>query len=225
LDFEAIALSVRLSACTTAVLVVLGLPLAWWLANTRFRGKFVVEAVVALPIVLPPTVLGFYVLMAIGPLSPLGRAYESVFGTRLPFSFEGLLIASVLYSLPFAVQPFTAAIVSVDRRLIEASACLGQGAFSTFRRVVLPLAWPGVLTGIVLSFAHTMGEFGVVLMVGGNIPGETRTVAISIYDQVQALDYASAHTTALAMLVFSFLVLATTYGLQRRFAQAWVNAR
>ncbi len=221
MDWEAILLSLRLSACTTLILLVLGLPLAWWLANTRWRGRFLVEALVALPIVLPPTVLGFYVLMAIGPSSPIGQFYTSLFGTRLPFSFQGLLLASVLYSLPFAVQPFLSAITTVDRRMIEASWCLGEGTLLTFLRVVLPLAWPGVLTGIVLSFAHTMGEFGVVLMVGGSIPGVTRTISVSIYDQVQALDYAAAHRTALVMLVFSFFVLALTYGLQRTFAQAW----
>ncbi len=219
MDWQAIGLSLRLSACTTLVLVALGLPLAFWLANTRWRGKFLVEAIVALPIVLPPTVLGFYVLMAIGPLSPLGRFYESLFGQRLPFTFQGLLVASVLYSLPFAVQPFTSGFAAVDRRMLEASWCLGASRVGTFLRVALPLAWPGVLTGMVLSFAHTMGEFGVVLMIGGNIPGETRTVAVSIYDEVQALNYAAANNTALALLVFSFAVLAATYGLQRR----WVH--
>ena len=143
------------------------------------------------------------------------------FGHRLPFSFQGLLLASVLYSLPFAVQPFVSAFATVDRRMIEASWCLGIGNLGTFLRVVLPLAWPGVLIGIVLSFAHTMGEFGVVLMIGGNVPGVTRTISISIYDQVQALDYAAAHQTALAMLAFSFVVLSLTYGLQRRFIQVW----
>ncbi|MDD5348699.1 MAG: molybdate ABC transporter permease subunit, partial [Chthoniobacteraceae bacterium] len=187
------------------------------------RFKFLVEAVVALPIILPPTVLGFYVLMAIGPHSPLGEAYEAVTGARLPFSFQGLLLASVLYSLPFAVQPFAAALATVDRRLIEASWCLGVGRLATFFRVTLPLAWPGVLTGIVLSFAHTIGEFGVVLMIGGNLPGVTRTISISIYDQVQAIDYASANRTSLLMLVFSFVVLTITYALQKRPVQVWMT--
>jgi molybdate transport system permease protein len=176
---------------------------------------------VALPLVLPPTVLGFYVLMAIGPHSPVGRFYEDLFGQRLPFSFQGLLIASVLYSLPFAVQPFLCAFATVDRRMVEASWCLGVGSFGTFRRVVLPLAWPGVLAGIVLCFAHTMGEFGVVLMVGGNLPGVTRTISVSIYDEVQALNYTAAHQTALAMLLFSFFVLSLTYALQRRLLHPW----
>lgn len=221
MDWQAIALSLRLSACTAFLLVAFGLPLAYWLANTRWRGRFLIEAIVALPIVLPPTVLGFYVLMAIGPLSPLGRFYESLFGHRLPFTFQGLLVASVLYSLPFAVQPFTSGFATVDRRMVEASWCLGVSKLATFFRVALPLAWPGVLTGIVLSFAHTMGEFGVVLMIGGNIPGVTRTVSISIYDEVQALNYAAANQTALALLLFSFAVLIITYALQRKFIRAW----
>jgi len=221
MDWQAIGLSLRLSACTTLVLITFGLPLAYWLANTRFRGRFLIEAVVALPIVLPPTVLGFYVLMAIGPLSPLGQFYESLFGHRLPFTFQGLLLASVLYSLPFAVQPFTSAFASTDRRMVEASWCLGVSKLGTFFRVALPLAWPGVLTGIVLSFAHTMGEFGVVLMIGGNISGVTRTVSISIYDQVQALNYDAANQTSLVLLLFSFAVLAATYGLQRKFVNVW----
>lgn len=221
MDWQAIWLSLRLSACTMFVLMVFGLPLAYWLAHTRWRGKFLIEAIVALPIVLPPTVLGFYVLMAIGPLSPLGQFYETIFGHRLPFTFQGLLVASVLYSLPFAVQPFTSGFAAVDRRMMEASWCLGVGKWATFFRVALPLAWPSVLTGMVLSFAHTLGEFGVVLMIGGNIPGQTRTVSISIYDEVQALNYAAANQTSLALLVFSFAVLAITYSLQRKFIHVW----
>ena len=222
MDWQAIWLSLRLAGFTTLILIGLGLPLAWWIVNTRRRFKFLVEAVVALPIVLPPTVLGFYVLVAIGPHSPLGQGYTALTGSRLPFSFEGLLLASVLYSLPFAVQPFAAALATVDRRLIEASWCLGISHFSTFFRVTLPLAWPGFLTGIVLSFAHTLGEFGVVLMIGGNLPGVTRTVSVSIYDQVQAFDYAAANRTSLLLLFFSFAVLAITYSLQRKFVQVWM---
>jgi len=174
---------------------------------------------VALPLVLPPTVLGFYVLMVTGPHSPVGRWYEALFGQRLPFSFEGLLVGSVFYSLPFAVQPFTSAFAGVDRRLLEASWCLGVGELATFFRVALPLSWPGVLTGLVLSFAHTVGEFGVVLMLGGNIAGETRTVSVSIYDHVQALEYGAANQASMLMLIFSFAVLSITYGLQRHFIQ------
>jgi molybdate transport system permease protein len=221
MDWSAIVVSLRLSTLTTLLLLVLGLPLASWLASSRWRWRFFVEAVVSLPIVLPPTVLGFYILIAIGPRSPIGQAYTAVTGRGLPFSFQGLLIASVLYSMPFAVQPFTAAISTVDRRLIEASWCLGRGWLGTFLRVILPLAWPGILTGIVLSFAHTLGEFGVVLMIGGDLAGVTRTISISIFDHVQALDYGAANRTALALLLFSFLVLALTYGLQRRGIAVW----
>ncbi len=176
---------------------------------------------VALPIVLPPTVLGFYVLLLLGPRGPVGRAVESLFGARLPFTFEGLLVASVLYSLPFAVQPFAASFATVDRTLLDAAASLGASRISTFRRVVLPLSRAGVVTGVVLSFAHTLGEFGVVLMIGGNIPGETRTVSVAIYDHVQALDYGSAGATSLVLVGVSFAVLAVTYALQRRTVAAW----
>lgn len=221
MDWHAIVLSLKLSACTTAILAMVGLPLAWWLARSEWRWKFLVEAVVALPIVLPPTVLGFYALMALGPNSPLGRAYQAVFGTTLPFTFQGLLAASILYSLPFAVQPFMSGFAGVERRMLEAAWCQGVGRMGTFFQVALPLAWPGVLAGLILSFAHTIGEFGVALMIGGNIPRETRTVAISIYDHVQALDYAAANRTALLLLGFSFVTLAATYGLQRRMLNVW----
>ncbi len=174
MDWQAIWLSLKLATCTTLVLGILGLPVAYWLASSRWHWKFMVEAVVALPLVLPPTVLGFYVLLALGPASPMGRAYESLTGGMLPFSFSGLLIASVLYSLPFAVRPFAVAFASVEHRLVEASWCLGVSRFGTFFRVVVPLSWTGILTGLILTFAHTLGEFGVVLMVGGNIPGQTR---------------------------------------------------
>ena len=216
MDWGAVWLSLKLASCTTLVLCLLGLPLAGWLVASRWRWKFLVEAVVALPLVLPPTVLGFYVLVALGPDSPLGRAWESLTGRLLPFSFPGLLVASVLYSLPFAVRPFTVAFAAVDRRLVEASWCLGVSRFGTFFRVVVPLSWTGILTGIILTFAHTLGEFGVVLMVGGNIPGQTRTVSISIYDDVQALNYDAAGRTALFLLACSFTALALTYALQRR---------
>lgn len=221
MDWQAIWLSVRLSTCTAAILLLLGTPLAYWLTFSRRRWKFLVEAVVALPLVLPPTVLGFYVLLAIGPRSPIGALYARLTGGLLPFSFEGLLIASVLYSLPFTVQPLASAFGSVDRRLIEASWCLGVSRAATFRRVIAPLARSGIATGVILSFAHTMGEFGVVLMVGGNIAGVTRTVSISVFDQVQALDYSGAMATSLFLLGFSFIVLAVTYALQRRMGAIW----
>ena len=221
MDWQAIWLSVRLAVSTTFILLALGLPLAYWITFSRWRWKFLVEAVVALPLVLPPTVLGFYVLLAIGPRSPAGALYERISGSILPCSFQGLLVASVLYSLPFMVQPVAAGFAAVDRRLLEASWCLGVSYLSTFRRVLAPLAMPGIATGAILSFAHTMGEFGVVLMVGGNIAGVTRTVSISIYDQVQALDYAAAGETSLVLLGLSFAVLALTHALQRRIWAVW----
>jgi molybdate transport system permease protein len=221
-DWTAIWLSIRLASATTLVLLAVGIPLAYWIVFSPRRWKFLVEAIVALPLVLPPTVLGFYVLVAIGPLSPAGRAYTRLFGHGLPFTFEGLLIASVLYSMPFAVQPFAAEFASIDRRLLEASWSLGLSRLSTFRRVVIPLSVRGLVTGIVLSFAHTLGEFGVVLMVGGNLPGVTRTVSISIYDAVQSLDYAAASRTSLMLLIVSFMILAVTYFLQR---SVWLRPR
>ena len=221
MDWQAIRLSVLLASLTTGILLLIGLPLAHWLAFSPRRWKFLVEAVVAMPLVLPPTVLGFYLLLAMGPRSPLGRAWEGLFGTTLPFSFEGLLIASVLYSLPFMIQPLAAGFAAVDRGLIEASWCLGESRLRTFLRVIVPLSWSGLLTGVVLSFAHTLGEFGVVLMVGGNLPGRTRTVSIAIYDQVQAMDYAPAARTAALLLGVSFLVLAFTYALRRHQRKPW----
>lgn len=221
MDWNAITLSLRLASFTTAILFLVGLPTAYWLASSKRRWKFLVEAVVALPLVLPPTVLGFYLLLAMGPRSPLGQFYESLTGQLLPFSFQGLLVASVLYSLPFTVQPFAAAFAGVDPKLIEASWCLGESRLTTFLRVTLPLSWPGVLTGMILSFAHTIGEFGVVLMVGGNLPGVTRTVSISIYDAMQSLDYAAAGKTSLLLLALSFLVLVVTYTLQRNIWAVW----
>src|SRR2546426_4055370 len=220
-DWTAIAVSLKLSVATMIALVVVGTPIAYWTAFSRRRWKFLVEAVVALPLVLPPTVLGFYILVAIGPRSPVGHAWQAVAGRGLPFTFEGLFVASILYSLPFAVQPFSAAFASVDRHLLDASWSLGVSRTATFRRVVLPLSTRGIVTGMVLSFAHTLGEFGVVLMVGGNLPGVTRTVSISIYDDVQAFNYARAGRTAALLLAFSFVVLATTYRLQRRSGRAW----
>jgi molybdate transport system permease protein len=221
MDLEALTLSAELAACTTGILLVVGLPLAWWLATSRWRARFLVEAVVALPLVLPPTVLGFYLLTGLGPHSPLGQLFEAVAGHPFPFSFAGLLVASVLYSLPFAVQPFAGALASVDRRFIDASYTLGVSPLATFFRVTLPLAWPGVLAGAVLTFAHTLGEFGVVLMVGGNIPGRTRTLSVAIFDHVEALEYGAAHRTAGLLLAISFAVLALVYALQRRPFLSW----
>jgi molybdate transport system permease protein len=215
MDWQAFWLTVRLALLVAAVLLVVGLPIAYWITYSRWRGKFLAEAVVALPLVLPPTVLGFYVLVALGPHSPLGRGWQALTGHTLAFTFEGLLIGSILYSFPFAVQPFAASFAAVDRRLIAASQTLGVSRLGTFFRVVLPLSMPGLVTGVALSFAHTMGEFGVVLMVGGNIPGMTRTVSIDIYDKVQAFNYAGANATALVLLVISFAVLSLVYALNR----------
>jgi molybdate transport system permease protein len=215
-DWPAIDLSVRLATIVAGILVLAGVPIAYWLAFSRWRWKFLVEAVVALPLVLPPTVLGFYVLLAIGSRSPLGRAWAAWTGHGLAFTFEALVLASILYSLPFAIQPMAAAFSQVDPTLIEASSTLGASALRTFVRVVLPLSREGVIAGAVLSFAHTLGEFGVVLMVGGDLPGITRTVSIAIYDNVQGMHFAAANRTALALLAFSFVVLATVYGLIRK---------
>ena len=216
LDWSALWLSVKLSAVVTAILITLGLPVSYWLTFSRWRWKFLAEAVVALPIVLPPTVLGFYVLIAIGSRSPLGQLWTAWTGHTLAFTFEGLVIASILYSLPFAVQPMAAGFAQVDRSLIEAASTLGASRQRTFTTVILPLSLDGVLAGAVLAFAHTLGEFGVVLMVGGNLPGVTRTVSIAIYDNVQSLNYEAANLTALLLLVFSFAVLTFVYGVRRQ---------
>jgi molybdate transport system permease protein len=221
MEWQAIWLSLRLSFWTTVILLALGLPAAHWLTYSPRRWKFLAEALVALPLVLPPTVLGFYILVAVGPHSPAGRLYATLTGGMLPFSFPGLLVASVIYSLPFAVQPFAAGFAAVDRRLIEASWCLGVSRAATFFRVIMPLSIPGIVTGMILSFAHTLGEFGVVLMVGGNLPGVTRTVSIAIYDDVQALNYTAAWHTSLLLLGISFVVLAATYGLRRKVWAVW----
>jgi molybdate transport system permease protein len=222
IDWQAFRLTVELAVIVSVMLFVIGVPVAYWIAFSRWRWKLLVEALVALPIVLPPTVLGFYVLVALGSRSWLGRWWQSLTGHTLAFTFAGLVIGSMLYSLPFAVQPFASSFSSVDGKLLAASATLGASPLRTFFRVVMPLSVPGMVTGIVLAFAHTMGEFGVVLMIGGNIPGVTRTVSISIYDQVQASDYASANSMALLLLVFCFAVLTLVYALNRRTNQrAW----
>jgi len=212
---QALALTLRLAVAVSLILLLISLPLAYWLAFSRWKGKFLAEAMVSLPIVLPPTVLGFYVLVALGPQSPMGRWYQSLTGHGLAFTFTGLVIGSVIYSLPFSVQPMTAAFASVDHTLLDASAILGASRWRTFWRIILPLSFPGVMTGFVLSFAHTLGEFGVVLMIGGNIPGATQTVSILIYDQVQALNYRVANETALLLLVLCLVLLTLLYALRR----------
>ena len=212
-------LSLKLSSVTTLLLLVLGVPFAYWLVFTRFRWKFLVESVVALPLVLPPTVLGFYLLMAIGGNSFIGQWYESIFNKPLAFSFQGLVLGSFLYSLPFAVQPIQTAFASVDKKLLEASWSLGRSNVYTFFHVILPLSRHGIITGCVLSFAHTLGEFGVILMIGGNIPGVTRVASVAIYDEVQSLNYGTANMYAAILLSFSFIILAAVYFINRRFVR------
>ena len=218
---ETLLLSARLACCVAGVLLLLGMPLAYWMARTKWRGKFLLESVVALPLVLPPTVLGFYLLMAMGSHGPLGKIWIRLFGHTLAFTFTGLVVASVVYSLPFTVQPLLSAFEGVDERLLDAAAVLGAGRWRSFRQVLLPLSVRGVITAGVLSFAHTLGEFGVVLMVGGSIPGVTRTVSIDIYDRVQSLEYGDANQLAMALLLISFTVLATIYAANRRVWSPW----
>jgi len=225
MNWDALFLSLKLAALVCTVLLLIGLPIAYWITFSRWRWKFLVESIVALPLVLPPTVLGFYVLVATGQQSPLGRLYRSWSGHLLPFTFEGLALASVIYSLPFAVQPMAASFSLVDRNLLNASAILGASRMRTFFRIVFPLSIGGIVTGMVLSFAHTLGEFGVVLMMGGNIPGVTETISIAIYDDVQALNYTSANHSALVLLIFSFLVLSITYSLNRKVWGPWALHR
>ncbi len=212
-------LSLKLSSVTTLLLLVLGVPFAYWLVFTRFRWKFLVESVVALPLVLPPTVLGFYLLMVIGANSFIGQWYETIFNKPLAFSFQGLVLGSFLYSLPFAVQPIQTAFSSVDKKLLEASWSLGRSNVYTFFRVILPLSRHGIITGCVLSFAHTLGEFGVILMIGGNVPGITRVASVAIYDEVQSLNYGGANMYAAILLSFSFIILAAVYFINRRFVR------
>jgi molybdate transport system permease protein len=215
-DGEALALSLRLGAATVLVLLPVGVLLGRLLAYRDFPGKGLVEASIALPLVLPPTVVGYYLLVAMGVASPLGRAFHALAGHGLVFHFEGLLVASVLVNLPFAIQPMQRGFEAIPREVREAAACSGMGPWRALARVELPLAWPGIVSGLVLTFAHTLGEFGVVLMVGGSIPGETRTVAIAIYDRVQAFDERGAGLMSAVLLVISLVALGLTYVLSRR---------
>ena len=209
-------LSVQLAAITTALLIVIGTPIAWWLAQSVSRWKPIVQTAVAMPIVLPPTVMGFYLLIVLGPAGAIGRWWVELTGSALTFSFAGLVIASCIYSLPFAVQPLATAFESLGRRNLEAAWTLGASRLDAFFSVALPLSLRGYLGAAVLSFAHTLGEFGVVLMVGGNIPGETRVISIAIYDEVESLDYAAAHQLSGILLVFAFVALLTMYLVNRR---------
>ena len=216
MDQQAIFLTFRLATLTTLILLAISIPLGYWLAYSGARWKALVEAAVALPLVLPPTVLGFYLLVLMAPRTAAGRAVSAIFGHPLAFSFAGLVVGSVLFSLPFAVQPVTAGFHSVDREILEAAELLSRDRGRILTRVLLPLVRPFLLTAAVLAFTHTVGEFGVVLMIGGNIPGVTRTVSISIYDQTQTSNYAAANAMALLLLIFSFAVLMIVYGLNRR---------
>ena len=211
-DLTAVWLTLRLAAVSTAVLLVIGTPLAWWLARTRSSLKGPVGALVALPLVLPPTVLGFYLLVLMGPAGPVGQLTERLGLGLLPFTFTGLVVGSVIYSLPFVVQPLQAAFEGIGERPMEAAATLRAGPWDRFFSIAVPLARTGFLGAAVLAFAHTLGEFGVVLMIGGNIPGATKVLSVALYDHVEALEYPAAHTLAAGMLVFSFLVLLAVYG-------------
>lgn len=213
-------LSVQLALTTMLILIAVGTPLAWWLARTSSRLKPFIQAVVALPIVLPPTVLGFYLLIVLGPNGAIGSWWVELTGSALTFSFAGLVIASCFYSLPFAVQPLLAAFESLDSRHLEAAWTLGASRLDAFFSIAVPLSVRGFLGAVVLSFAHTLGEFGVVLMVGGNIPGETRVISIAIYDQVESLNYASAHQLSAMLLVFAFVILLAMFVINRRWERA-----
>ncbi len=215
-DAGPIWITLRLAAISTAILLVAGTPLAWWLARTRSFLKIPVESVVALPLVLPPTVLGFYLLLALAPDGPVGAAWHAVSGGSLAFSFSGLVVGSVLYSMPFVVQPLQNAFEAIGERPLQAAATLRAGPLDRFFTVALPLARRGVVTATTLGFAHTIGEFGVVLMIGGNIPGKTRVLSIAIYDHVEALEYAKAHVLSAGLLLFSFLVMFAVYMANRR---------
>ncbi|MDX1823214.1 MAG: molybdate ABC transporter permease subunit [Thiohalomonadales bacterium] len=221
-DLTALWITLQLAGITTITLLILGTPLAWWLARSRFRLKVLVEAVVALPLVLPPTVLGFYLLIALGPHGPLGMLMHSLGGQTLAFSFTGLVIGSVFYSLPFVVQPLQAAFGAIGNRPLEVAATLRASPLDRFFTIVIPLARPGFLTAAVLGFAHTVGEFGVVLMIGGNIPGETQVLSIAIYDHVEGLEYDHAHWLSAGLLLLSFLLLLIVYAVNRRF---WIVQR
>jgi molybdate transport system permease protein len=216
MDWVAIRLSAELALVTVAVLLPFAIMMARWLAVTPFRGKAWIEGLLALPLVLPPTVIGYYLLVAMGGQSPLGRWFEALVGQTLAFNFTGLVVASVLFNIPFAVQPIQRAFETIAPDIREAAQCCGLTFGQAFRKVELPLAWPGILSATVMTFAHTLGEFGVVLMVGGNIPGETKTVAISIYDKTQSFDHASAGHMALLLLVISLVTIAVSYGLVER---------
>ncbi len=215
-DLQAVVLTLMLASVSTVVLVVLATPLAWWLARTRSRLRAAIDAVVSLPLVLPPTVLGFYLLIALGPHSPLGRVWQGLFGGSLVFTFSGLVVGSVIYSLPFVVQPLRNGFQAVDDDLLRAADTLGASALDRFFSVAVPLSRPSFLTAAVLGFAHTVGEFGVVLMIGGNVPGRTQVASVLIFNYVERMEYGRAHWLAAGMVAFSFVVLLALYSLNRR---------
>ena len=221
-DWQAIQLTMQLCLYTTTILLLIATPLAWWLASGKSAMRVVVQAVVALPLVLPPTVLGFYLLVALGPRGPVGGTLESMGFSHLAFSFEGILLASVLYSMPFAVQPLLEAFNNLGRRPVEVASSLGAGVMDRFFTVILPMCRGGFIVAATLTFAHTIGEFGVILMLGGSIPGETKVLSVLIYDHTEAMNYAAAHRLSLLLLVFSFVVLFVVYSMNRRFQVARV---
>lgn len=224
-DWGAVRLTAQLAALTTLLLLLVGTPVAWWLARTRSAAKPLVASLVAMPLVLPPSVIGFYLLLLMGPQGPVGQLTTALGLGRLPFSFGGLVVASVLYSMPFVVQPLQQAFEAVPERLLEAAATLRAGPLDRFFSVALPLARPGLLTASVLGFAHTVGEFGVVLMIGGNIPDKTRTLSVAVYDHVEALEFAQAHRLAAGMVTFALVVLVTLYVVNRPRRDAVAAAR
>ncbi len=217
-DLTALLITLKLAALTTVILLLIGTPIAWWLARSRWRFKFIIEAVIALPLVLPPTVLGFYLLIALGPNGPIGGLMQSLGGQPLAFTFTGLIIGSVFYSMPFVVQPLQSAFNTIGHRPLEVAATLGASPIDRFFTIAVPLARPGFLTAMVLGFAHTIGEFGVVLMIGGNIPGQTQVLSIAIYDHVEVLEYTQAHWLSGGLLLLSFVLLISVYALNRRYA-------
>ena len=217
-DISALLVTIKLASVTTAILILIGTPIAWWLSQTRFKFKAVIEAIIALPLILPPTVLGFYLLMTLGTNGPLGNILESLGGSSIAFTFTGLVVGSVIYSLPFVVQPLQNAFSSVGKQAMEVAATLGASKLDRFFTVAVPLARSGFITATVLGFAHTVGEFGVVLMIGGNIPGETGVLSIAIYDHVESMEYAQAHLLAGGLLVLSFIMLLIVYVFNRHFS-------
>ncbi len=217
-DFSALLITLKLATISTLILLLLGTPLAWWLAHSRWRFKFLIEAVIALPLVLPPTVIGFYLLITLGPNGPIGGMMSYLGLQPLAFTFSGLVIGSVFYSMPFVIQPLQNAFSTIGQRPLEVAATLGASPMDRFFSIALPLARPGFLTATVLGFAHTLGEFGVVLMIGGNIPSNTQVLSIAIYDHVEAMEYTQAHWISGALLIFSFLLLISVYALNRRFS-------